>query len=227
MWHYIIAALLSAVLYYKWGAGLAGCFFVAFIAYKMYKAIKFLGKGKSETSLGPKGELMKWNFEGALFSFNADLETMTARFTAPRANTTIYDGYHTNNKYIEGPIDVEIPLRAISLYTYDETETIHTSYGATTSGYRTDGSYGQGYLPRVLTTSGKTGNVSFSLMTYKGSSKGSVQTGKENLAWTRDGHDLDKSYRPRSALSRRQAQSFLNGWSVVEAAIMERVSIKK
>jgi hypothetical protein len=221
MWHYIIAALLSAVLYYKWGAGVAGCLFVAFIAYKMYKAIKFLGKGKSETSLGPKGELMKWNFEGALFSFNADLETMTARFTAPRANTTIYDGYHTNNKYIEGPIDVQIPLRAISFYTHDETETIHTSYGATTFGYRTDGSYGQGYLPRVLTTSGKTGNVDFVLYTYKGSVKGSFVSGNENLAWSRDGSDWDKSYRPISSISRRQAESFAKGWSVVEAAIAD------
>ena len=216
MSHYVIAALFSAVLYYKWGAGVAGCFFVAFIAYKMYKAIKFLGKGKSETILGPEGELIKWNFEGALFSFRADLETMTARFNAPRAQTTVHDRYDTNNKYIKGSVDVEVPLRAISFFTHDETETIHTSYSATTFGYRTDGSFGQGFLPRVLTTSGKTGNVNFALYTYKGSVKGSVDSGKENLAWSRDGSDWDKSYRPGSSISRRQAESFLKGWSMVE-----------
>ena len=227
MSHYLFAALLSAVLYYKWGAAAAGCFFVAFIAYKMYKAVKFLGKGKSETSLGPEGELIKWNFQGALFSFSADLETMTARFTAPRAKTTIHDGYQTNNKHINGPIDVEIPLQAISFYTHDETETIHTSYGATTFGYRTDGSYGQGYLPRVLTTSGKTGNVDFVLYTYKGSVKGSFDSGNENLAWSRDGSDWDKSYRPGSSISRRQAESFAKGWSVVEAAMQRKMTVTK
>ena len=230
MSHYLIAVLFSAVLYFKWGKEIAWCFFLAFLAYKLYKSFKFLSKGKSETILGSEGQLIKWNFEGALFSFSADLETMTGRFTCRSATTTKHDRYHSyqaKDKYTDGAVDIAIPLQAISIYTHEETKTKHISYSETAFGYRTDGSFGQGYVPRVLTTSGKTGNVNFSVMTYKGSPKGSVETGKENLAWTRDGYDLDKSYSPRSSLSRRQAQSFLDGWSVVEAAIQSKMTATK
>lgn len=222
MWHYIIAGLFSTVLYFKWGKEVAWGFFLSFLAYKMYKAIKFMSKGKSETILGHDGEILEWHFKGALFSFSADLETMTGRFIAPFGNTTIHDRWHSHTKYIKGSVDVEIPLRAISIYTHDETETRHISYSETAFGYRTDGSFGQGYVPNVLTTSGKTGNVSFSLYTYKGSPKGDFEVGKENLAWTCNGSDWDKSYSPRSSISRRQAKSFLEGWSVIENAIKER-----
>lgn len=227
MWHYIISGLFSTVLYFKFGKEIAWVFFLSFLAYKIYKSIKFLSKGKTETIFGPDGKIVKWKFEGALFSFSADLETMTGRFTAYSGNTTIHDRYDSNTKYIKGSIDVEIPLRAISIYTREETETRHISYSGTAFGYREDGSFGQGYVPKVLTTSGKTGNIDFSLMTYKGSPKGSVETGKENLDWSRDGSDLDKSYRPRSSISRRQAESFLQGWSVIESAIKERTSNSK
>lgn len=226
MWHYIIAVLFSTVLYFQWGKEIALGFFLSFLAYKIYKAIKFLGKGKSEMILGEDGKIIKWNFKGALFSFSADLDTMTARFICPSAKTTIHDIYDTNNKFINGPLDIEIPLQAIKFISYNETSTKDTSYSATDLGYRIDGSFGQVYVPKIVTTSGENGRIKLWFLTYKGSPKGSFEAGKENLAWTRDTLESDKSYGPQSSLSGRQARSFLEDWILVEAAINERISTK-
>lgn len=222
MSHYLIAALFSAVLYFKWGPYLAWFFFLSYLAYKMYKAVKFLGKGKSITVFGPDGEISSWTFKGSLFSFSADLDSMTARFTSPAASTYIHDRCHVGKNLTEGKVDVSIPLRAVSVHSHDETAAKDTSYSATDFGYRVDGSFGQVYVPKVLTTVEKTGRIELSIFVRKGSPKGRVEEGRANVTWTRDGYDTDRSYSPRGAPSQRQAENFLHGWKLVEKAIQKK-----
>lgn len=227
MWQYILVSLMCVGIYFKIGKEIAYFIFLAFIVYKMYESIKFLSKGKSEMSYDSEGNILKWNFEGTLFSFNADLETMTARFTCPVGETTIHNRYVELSKYITGSIDVEIPLKSLLIFSLEETKTKDISYSGIAWDYRTDGSFGQVYVPNVVSVTKNTGRLRINIMTFEGSPKGSFEEGKENLAWSRDSYEVDKSYHPASALSNRQATDFLEKWNMIEEAIKARDNVKQ
>jgi len=218
--HYSVAGLVSLILYVKVGKEAAWIFFLGFVALRIYRAIRFLSKGKSQVKLGADNKLERWEFHGSLFSFTADLTTMTAKLIIPKGRTYKHERYHSSSgKSVYGAIDIEVALRSLDLYTHDETETIHTSYSETAMGYRQDGSFGLGLAPRVLTTSGKTGNVNISFHFNNGSAKGEMVPGKENLNWSRDKDDGFISYAPESSISRRQANDFVARWKEIEAVL--------
>ena len=50
--HYSVAGLVSLILYVKVSKESAWIFFLGFVAFRMYQAITFLSKGKSQVMLG-------------------------------------------------------------------------------------------------------------------------------------------------------------------------------
>jgi hypothetical protein len=212
--HYGVAGLVSLVLYVKLGKEAAWVFFLSFVAYRMYKAIKFLSAGKSEVKKGEDGRLEKWDFKGSDFSFSADLKTMTARIIIPKGRTYTSDLRSSyGSKSVKGPIDVTVPLRSLDFDTIEDTRVVHKTYGGVWNDYRQDGTWGPAIHSHVTSSSKKTGNFDVYFSCYPGSTKGDVVPGLENLTWSRDSSPERVSYWPDGAISNRQTKDFLKRWN--------------
>lgn len=212
--HYSVAGLVSLILYFKIGREAAWIFFLGFVAFRMYQAIKFLSKGKSEVTRGIDGRLEQWDFRGSGFSFYADIKTMTARILIPKGRTHISIlGRSHASKSEDGSIDVTVPLRSLEFNTLAHTKLVHKSYGGIWNDYRQDGSWGPAIHSHVTSSSEKTGYFDVYFSCEKGSPKGEIIPGFENLTWSRDNSNESTSYWLRAPISGRQTRDFVQRWN--------------
>ncbi len=212
--HYSVAGLVSLILYVKLGKEAAWIFFLSFVAYRMYQAIKFLSAGKSEVDMGEDGRLKKWDFKGSSFWFSADLTTMTARLVMPKGRTTTSNLYRSSaSKTVDGRIDVVVPLRSLDFHIFDDTKVVNKNYGGIWNDYRQDGTWGPAIHSHATSSAEKTGNFRISFFCYPGSPKGEVVTGLENLNWSRDKSDETIYYSSCGVVSGRQTKDFLKRWN--------------
>lgn len=212
--NYSVAGLVSVILYVKLGKEAAWVFFLSFVAYRMYKAFKFLSAGKSEVKKDEEGRLEKWDFKGSDFLFSADLKTMTARIIIPKGRTHTSNLYRSSaSKSVEGAIDVTVPLRSLDFNTLEDTKLVHKASGGVWNDYRQDGTWGPAIHSHVNSSSEKTGRFNVYFSCYPGTSKGAVVPGLENLTWSRDKSPESVSYWPDGAISNAQTKDFLKRWN--------------